>query len=136
MKRFLFLPLLFFSFPLFAQVSFQYETRSFTELGLKTNEQIAEYLEIGLSDLLPIFQHNSMGGKGATISPADLYKAISISFNDKNMMALQRVCKELGVPFDRFITVFSRETGETSETDLQMILAMYRIGIKWGIISS
>ena len=135
MKRFHLIIFLFLSCSLFAQVSFQSETRSFTEMGYTTNDQIARYLQIGLSDLLPIFQHSSIGGLGPAISPADFYGMISESFHTKDMMAFQRICKELGVTFERFFLVFSRETGEIKEDDLQMILAMYRIGIKWGIIS-
>ena len=136
MKRFLFLPLFFLSCSLFAQVSFKNETRSFTQMGFTTNEQIARYLQIELSDLLPIFQHNSIMGHGPSISPADFYNMISDSFRTKDMMAFQRICKELGVTFERFFLVFSRETGEIEEEDLQMLLAMYRIGVKWGIVSS
>jgi len=120
---------------LFAQVSFQNETRSFTQLGLTTNEQIAGYLQIGVSDLLPIFQHSSMRGLGASISPADFYDMISDVVSTKDMRALIRITNELGVDFERFLIVFFKEMDELPEADVQMTLAMYRIGVKWGIVS-
>ena len=135
MKRFLFFPLIFLTCSLFAQVSFKNETRSFTQMGLTTNEQIARYLNIELSDLLSVFQHSSIEGHGPSISPANFYEMISESFSTKDIQAFQRICRELGVTFERFFLVFSRETGEIDEEDLQMMLAMYRIGVKWGIIS-
>jgi len=133
MKRIHLILFLFLSCSLFAQVSFRNETRSFSEMGFTTNDQIAGYLQIGLSDLLPIFQHSSIMGLGPSISPSDFYGMISESLRTKDMMAFQRICKELGVSFERFFLVFSRETGEIPEDDLQMLLAMYRIGQKWGI---
>jgi hypothetical protein len=118
-----------------AQVSFQYETRSFTKLGFTTNEQIAKYLKIELSDLLPISQNSSMRGQLASISPADFYNTISDAFRSIEIAPLLRISKELGVKFDRLMTVFAREMGNISEADLQMVLAMYRIAVKWDIIS-
>ena len=136
MKQFLFVPFLFLSFTLFAQVSFQYETRSFTQLGLTTNEEIARYLQIELSDLLPIFQHSLARGQGASISPSEFYNLISDTFNSRDVSRFLRISRELGVSFDKFMEVFAREMGGVSEADLQMMLAMYRIGLKWGIFSS
>jgi hypothetical protein len=135
MKRFLFLSLFFLSFPLFAQVSFQNETRSFNEMGLTTNEQIAKYLQIDLTDLLPIFEHNSIKGLGASISPADFYNVISGAFRTEDMLILLRLCRELGVTFENLIFAISEETGQVSDEDIQIVLATYRIGVKWGIVS-
>jgi len=137
MKR-LFILLLFLfclTISLFSQVTFQYENRSFTELGLTTNEQIAKYLKIDLSDLLPIFQHSSMRGQGASLSPSEFYNMISTALNSRDFLAFSRICKELGIPTERFFLVFYREMGGMPEADLQMVLAMIRIGVKWGIIS-
>jgi len=135
MKRFLFLSLFLLSFSLFAQVSFQSETRTFTQLGLTTNEQIANYLQIELSDLLPISQYISAGDQLASISPADFYNLILSVFQDDDIVSLLRISKELGVTFDRFMLAFNKEMSFVSEEDLQMMLAMYRIGVKWSIIA-
>jgi hypothetical protein len=135
MKQFLFISFFILPFSLFAQVSFQYETRSFIELGLTTNEQIAKYLQIELSDLLPIFQHNSMGGRGTSLSPADLYNIVSSVLQTRDFMTLQRIAKAFDISLERFFLVFNQEIGELSEADLQMTLAVIRIGEKWGVIS-
>ncbi|MCL1836075.1 MAG: hypothetical protein FWG46_00855 [Treponema sp.] len=137
MKRLIFLSffLLCLTVSLFSQVSFQYENRSFTELGLTTNEQIAQYLQIEISDLLPIFQHSSMRGQGASLSPAEFYDVISTVSNTRDFIAFGRICRELGITMERFFLVFFREMGGMPEADLQMTLAVIRIGIKWKVIS-
>ena len=135
MKHFHFLIFLLLTFSLYAQVSFQYETRNFTQLGLTTNEQIANYLQIELSDLLPIFLHNSMRGHVESTSPADMYNMISSVLRNREFATFQKISRELGVTMERFFLVFAREMGDLPEADLQMTLACIRIGVKWDIIS-
>jgi len=137
MKRFILVTffLLCLTVSLFSQVTFQYETRSFTELSLTTNEQIARYLQIELSDLLPVFQHSSLRGRGTSMSPSEFYNMISTVLNTRDFIAFGRICKELDISIERFFLVFYREMGGMPEADLQMTLAIIRIGKKWGIIN-
>ena len=69
------------------------------------------------------------------MSPAEFYDVISTVSNTRDFIAFGRICRELGITMERFFLVFFREMGGMPEADLQMTLAVIRIGIKWKVIS-